>query len=189
MSKFINRWLHNPCDNLFDHAWWCPGQGCVGTHTAGVGPEITVEYPLKILSRHQRYNGKSVSDAQQRNLWPIKVFLDHNPAIWLFKTRARMLDRFIAITRHNNTLAGSETVVLYNVRCAELVKCSLDFDEVVAHMGQSGGHTCLGHDFLGEGLTTFELRRGTAWAKHVETGRTQMVGSTDNERAFRSDDD
>ena len=100
-----------------------------------------------------------------------------------------MIERGLAVLSDDDALAGSESIILNNVGSAKGIEGGFYLFGGVANMGESGGNFGCGHDLLGEGLRTFELRCLAARSEARNSGGAYGVGHTGDERGFGADDD
>ena len=79
-AEFVHGRLEHGVPHLLGQAGRGPGQRGIGTHPAGVRPEIPVLGPLEVLRSQQRDGGGPVRQREQRHLRSVQVLLDDHGA-------------------------------------------------------------------------------------------------------------
>ena len=149
------------------------------------GTGVAVEDPLEVLGRLHRVGRDAVGDHEQRHLGTVEVLLDHDP----LADQRRGRPRPRAVVGHDDALACGETVVLDDVRRAELVERRGRLVRRRADERAGGRDTGGGHHLLGEGLGPLELGGRTGRPEHGDTPLAHGVRDAGDQRGLRPDDD
>ncbi len=147
----------------------------VRPHAAGVGPGVTVERSLEVLSRDERDGAAAVAQREQRDLGTFEELLDHDVAHAL-QGAQRLVDILLRAA-DEDALPRREPVLLHDARRAG--------------DGEPSGacHPGVGHDLLRERLRSFDPGRGRARAEDEEAEPTQRVREPQHQRHLGTDDD
>ncbi len=162
----------------------CPGQRCVGAHTAGVRAFVVVAEPLEVLRGLHRQHRRTVGDREQRHLGTVQELLDQH-----LVTTGRVRERLVAVRRHHDALAGGEPVVLHHVRRTEGVDRLGGLLGRRTDVGAAGRHARSGHHVLGERLRALELSSVLGRSEDRDPGRAERIGQPGDQRRLRPDDD
>ena len=152
------------------------------------GPGVVVACALEVLRWLQREHRGAVGDGEQRHLGTVEELLDHDlRVVALGEAGARVRDRLCAVGRDDDALAGGESVVLDDVRRAELVEGCTHLLDRGADVGHRRRHARLGHDLLGERLAALELRGSGRRAEARDAQGTHGIRGTRHQRHLGAD--
>ena len=144
---------------------------------------------LEVLCGAERHDGHAVAEAEERHLGTGQVLLDDDRTVGLRQAGAGVLECLLPVVGHDDTLAGSEPVVLDDMRRTQGVEGLLDRLDRRADVRQPGGHLGRGHDVLGEGLAALEARRLGGRTEARDARRPNGVRHSGDERRLRADHD
>ncbi len=100
-----------------------------------------------------------------------------------------MAEGLCPVVSDDDSLPGSETIILDYVRRCEAVQCRLDLREVRAHHTVRGRDPGSSHDVLCEGLAALELSGCGGGTEARDATLANRVGSAVDQGEFGADDD
>ena len=165
-----------------------PRQGAVGAHAARVGALVAVAHALEVLGGLEGHDGGAVGEAEEGDLGSIEVVLDDDRSPVAGQAGTRVVRGLGAVGGHDDSLAGSQGVVLDDVGRTQIVECGLDLVHGGAGEGAGGSHAGIGHDLLRERLGGLESRRVLRRAEHGDPVVQHGIGDARDERGLRADD-
>ena len=149
-----------------------------------LAPSLAVEDALEVLRRQQRVDGDAVGDAEEADLGAVEVLLDDHPL-----AGGGVVERLLPVVGDHDSLAGGQTVVLDDVRRAELVERGGDLVGRRPGVGSRGRDTGCCHDLLGEGLGPLEHRRLPGRAEAGDADAADGVRDAGDQGRLGADDD
>ena len=160
------------------------GRRRIGTHAAGVRPDIAFADPLVVLRTRQNDRAFAVDEREQARFLTLKEFLDHQRPI------ARGADcvlRFDARRRDGDAFTGRKTVRLNDHRNRKVIE---RFQRLAHSIGPdiSGGRNAVSRtQILGEALASFKLGGGRRRPEHRDTSGAARIGNPRDQRRLGAD--
>ena len=166
-------------------------RGRVGTHAPRIGPGVTVENALVILTGCQRQYILAVDHDDEARFLALQKLLDDDTCTRLAKLVARQhgvdgLMRFGQRHGHHHALAGSQPVRLDDDRRTLGIDVTVGFSGV-GKSGKSRRRNLVpGHEALGKILGGFQLCRFAGWPENLQPSCAEKIDDTRRQRRFRA---
>ena len=134
----------------------------IGTHAARVGAFVVIEDALVVLGRDHGYNRLAIDKCQEAGFFADHAFFNDDTAAgsakdMVFHHSVHSIDGFFHGLRHDNALAGCQSIGLYDDRSSHFM--DIFFCRITIGKRRIGccRHMILFHEILGEYLGAFHL--------------------------------
>ena len=138
--------------------------------------------PLVVTRRRQRHSARIGADGEHAHLGPVEEVLHHDRA--LGQPLCRPPRCFVSVLGHQDTLAGSEAIGLYDERAITTGEIVAGRVGIVEGLRSCGCHAGSGHDLLGERLRRLQAGRGPGRPEDGDAEGGHRIDDAGSERRF-----
>mmetsp|Transcript_18291 Transcript_18291/g.32774 ORF Transcript_18291/g.32774 Transcript_18291/m.32774 type:complete len:375 (+) Transcript_18291:1117-2241(+) len=157
-------------------------RGRVGAHSSGVGPLVSFEDALVVLSGRQQDNCASVCESEAGDLRASEELLDHDllasvSELFVHHYLLEVLESLFGSFGKDDALSGGESAGFDHDLMLHLFKVVLSRFKIGEVFVFSGGDLVLCHKVFGESLAGLDLSSSFRRAEHLNSASAQHIGN------------